>query len=55
MRTIRVTGKGTLKLRPDTTRISISLEGLFPEYSETLRRSSEDTERIKDLLARFGF
>ena len=37
------------------TRITLSLEGLYPEYGETLRRSSEDTERLKDLLAGFGF
>ena len=40
MRTIRVTGKGRLKVRPDTTRITISLEGTWPEYGETLRHSS---------------
>ena len=55
MRTIRVTGKGRLKIRPDTTRITISLEGTYPEYSETLRRSSQDTEQLKDLLSTFGF
>jgi len=55
MRTIRVTGKGQIKVKPDMTRITLSLEGIFPEYGETLRRSSEDTERLKDLLAGFGF
>ena len=55
MRTIRVTGKGQIRVRPDTTRITISLEGIYPEYGETLRKSSEDTESLKDLLARFGF
>ncbi len=55
MRTIRVTGKGNLKLRPDVTRIGISLEGVYPEYGEALRRSSEDTEALKDLLGGFGF
>ena len=55
MKTIRVTGKGQLKVRPDMTRISISLEGTFPEYGETLRRSSEDTEVIRELLTGFGF
>lgn len=55
MRTIRVTGKGQIRIKPDTTRITLSLEGLYPEYSETLRRSSEDTERLKDLLTGFGF
>ena len=55
MRTIRVTGKGQLKVKPDMTRITMSLEGTFPEYSDALRRSAEDTERIKDLLSGFGF
>ena len=55
MRTIKVTGKGQIKVKPDVTRITLSLEGLYPEYGETLRRSSEDTERLKDLLAGFGF
>ena len=55
MRTIRVTGKGQIKAKPDMTRITLSLEGIYPEYGETLRRSSEDTERLKDLLAGFGF
>ena len=55
MRTIRVTGKGLIKVHPDMTRITMSLEGTFPEYSDALRRSAEDTERIKDLLSGFGF
>ena len=55
MRTIRVTGKAQIKVHPDMTRITISLEGIYPDYSETLRRSSEDTEQLKDLLSTFGF
>ena len=55
MRTIRVTGKGQIKLKPDMTRIVITMEGTYPEYSETLRHSSEDTEAIKDLLTADGF
>lgn len=55
MRTIRVTGKGQIKVKPDTTRITMSLEGTYPEYGETLRHSSEDTEHLKDILSAFGF
>ncbi len=55
MRTIRVTGKGQLKIKPDTTRITMTLEGTYPEYAETLRRSAQDTEHLKDVLAAFGF
>ena len=55
MRTIRVTGKGQIRVKPDETRITLSLEGLYPDYGETLRRSAEDTEKIKDLLTTLGF
>ena len=55
MRTIRVTGKGQIKVKPDMTRITMTLEGLYKEYGETLRRSSEDTEALKDVLSGFGF
>ena len=55
MRTIRVTGKGQIKVKPDMTRITITLEGMYPDYAETLRHSSEDTDSLKDLLSAFGF
>ena len=55
MRTIRVTGRGQMKVHPDMTRIIITLEGRHKEYGETLRRSSEDTEQLRDLLSAFGF
>ncbi len=55
MRTLRVTGKGQIKVHPDTTRITISLEGTYPEYGETLKHSSMDTEGLKDILNTFGF
>ena len=55
MRTIRVTGKGQIKVHPDMTRITITLEGMYKEYGETLKHSSEDTEMLKDILSAFGF
>ncbi len=55
MKTIRVTGKGQLKLHPDTSRITMSLEGVCPEYGDALRRSTEETGLLRDLLAGFGF
>ena len=55
MRTIRVTGKGQLRLTPDVTCVTMTLEGLYKDYSQTLRRSSEDTEALKGLLSSFGF
>lgn len=55
MRTIRITGKGQIKVKPDMTRITMTLTGVFKEYGETLRHSSEDTEALKDVLSAFGF
>lgn len=55
MRTIRVTGKGQIKVHPDMTRIVITLEGKNFDYGITLKRSSEATEKLKDLLLPFGF
>ena len=55
MRTIRVTGRGQLKIRPDMTRITVTLTGVRREYAETLRRSGEETEALKDVIAAFGF
>lgn len=50
MRTIRVTGKGQIKVKPDMTRIAMTLEGLFKDYGETLRHSSKDTEDKQKLI-----
>ena len=55
MRTIRVTGKGQIKVKPDTTRITMTLEGTYPEYGKALRHSSLNTEQLKDVLSAFGF
>ena len=55
MRTIRVTGKGQLKVRPDVTRITLDLNAVCPTYAEALKESSEKTEQLKNLLAQFGF
>ncbi len=55
MRTIRVTGRGQLRLRPDQTRITVTLEARDRDYGETLRRAAEDTEALRALLAGQGF
>ena len=38
-RIIRVKGRGEIQVRPDTTRISITLEGKYSKYNEVLRKS----------------
>ena len=55
MRTIRVTGKSQIMVRPDMTRITITLEGTYKDYSESLHQSTLGTDRLKEILSGFGF
>lgn len=55
MNVIRVTGIGRIKLNPDLTTISMTLEGGCKEYDETLQKSSDDTEILKNMLEKLGF
>ena len=54
-RTIRVTGKGKISVKPDTIRIRLIMEGIYPEYDETLQKSSEIVELLKDLVEKQGY
>lgn len=54
-RTIRVTGKGMIRLKPDTTCITVTLDGISKVYAETLKRSAADTEQIRSVLTEIGF
>ena len=54
-RTIRVTGKGSVKLAPDATRLTMTLRGTEKEYADALERSAKETEALKDALAPLGF
>ena len=55
MRTIRVTGKGKIKVKPDMTRLTITLEGMYKDYGETIKNSAEDSDALKELMTQFGF
>ncbi len=55
MRTIKVTGKGKIVVKPDMIRLYVNKEELCHEYEDTLRRSTEDTELLKDLFENLGF
>lgn len=55
MRTIRVTGKGTVKVQPDTMRITIFLKGSYPEYRDAIDASAHDAEGLRDILSVLGF
>ncbi len=55
MRILKVTGKGQIKVKPDMTRIVMTLTGIHPEYEKTLEASSSETEQLKSVLLPFGF
>lgn len=54
-RQLTVTGKGTLKVSPDWTRISFSMEGLEKEYDNAVQSSNIATKEVKTVLATLGF
>ncbi len=46
-RTIRITGEGSKKFKPDQTRISLSYKMLLPTYDEALEKAAAFTRHIK--------
>lgn len=54
-RTIKVTGRGKLAVRPDVTRLLLRLEGTRREYNEALELSARMTEELKTVLETFSF
>ncbi|MBQ1632636.1 MAG: SIMPL domain-containing protein [Clostridia bacterium] len=54
-KTIRVSGKGMIRLKPDTVRVTMTLEGMEPDYAATLKRSASDTERLRSAVQKAGF
>ena len=54
-RTIRIKGTGKLSVMPDLTRVCFSLTGTYPTYEQAVSCSGENTNRLKDDLARAGF
>lgn len=54
-RTIRVTGKGNLSVKPDTIRLVMTLEGMQQEYDKAIQLSAEMTEQMKTMFEKLGF
>ena len=54
-RTIRVTGKGRLSVRPDTIRLILFMEGIQGTYDMALEQSATMTEELKKLFTGHGF
>ena len=54
-RIIRVTGKGNISVRPDTTRVLITLSEVFPSYEKAVEGSTEEKKHLTDDLGKLGF
>ncbi len=54
-RTIRVTGKGKISVKPDTIRLRISLEDTFREYDDALKHFADSVELLKDMMEGLGY
>ena len=54
-RTIRVTGKGNISVKPDTIRLRISMEDTFREYDDALRHSTDSAELLKGMFEGLGY
>ncbi len=54
MRTIRVTGKGSVSVKPDTTCLRITFEGVYKDYEETVRKSAEMTRSLRETIEKSG-
>ena len=55
MKTLRVTGETSIFVRPDLILFSLYASKLCKEYEEAVRKSSELTVKIKDLVEKCGF
>ena len=54
MRTIKVTGKGSVSVKPDTTSLRITFEGVYKDYEETVRQSAEKTKLLREAIEKSG-
>ena len=53
-RTIRVTGKGKISVKPDTIRLNIEAEGTYKEYILSVKKSTEHTNLLRETISKAG-
>lgn len=54
MKTLRVTGKGRLSLKPDTIVVSFKSSAVYTDYAEAIAMASKATKDLKAVIARAG-
>ena len=53
-RTIRVTGKGKISVKPDLIQLNINAGEVYQDYSEAVKKSAEETEIVREALNSAG-
>lgn len=53
-RTIRVTGKGNLSVKPDTMCLAIEASGVYSDYAKTIKKSAHQTKLLRKVLEKSG-
>ncbi len=53
-RTIRVTGKGSLSVKPDTICLAIEADGVYSDYAKTIKKSASQTKLLRKALEKSG-
>lgn len=54
-RTLKITGKGKISVKPDRIRLNMIMEESYKEYEVTLSQSSDTTKILKELFVSLGF
>lgn len=55
MKTIRITGRGSLRVSPDKTRIHIALNDVCEEYAQALEKAAQERQTLQGVIREFGF
>ena len=55
MKTIRITGRGSLRVAPDKTRIHIALNDVCEEYAQALEKAARERQTLQGVIREFGF
>lgn len=54
-KTIKVTGKAKLSLKPDVVYINMSISNVLKDYAELINESNKQVNELKDLFVEAGF
>ena len=54
-RIIRITGTGNIKVKPDMTRVTMSISDVDKRYEKALAVSSQNSESLRKIVSELGF